>query len=148
MEVILYKDVPKLGEKNTLVKVSDGYARNYLLPNNLAGPATPKALAALEKRRAQREKELEVRKGEFQEKAQKLASLEILIPVDAGEEGKLFGSVTATDIADAILAASQIEVDKKMIDLASPIKVIGEHEVSIGFFQDVVAKVKIKVVSK
>ena len=111
MKAILYKDVPSLGEENSLVEVSEGYARNYLFPKKLAGPATPSAVAALEKRKAEREKVLAQKKAELEGLAEKLSALEVSIAVDAGEGGKLFGSVTSQDIAEAIFNSKPVGID-------------------------------------
>jgi len=148
MKVILRKDEPKLGEEDSLVEVSAGYARNYLFPRRIAVPATPAETAALEKRKAEKEKILAAKRAEFEELAQKLSSLEITIGADAGEEGKLFGSVTSQDIADEVQRSSQIDVDKKRIDLADPIKVVGEYSVPIRIFKDISASLKVKVIAK
>ena len=90
----------------------------------------------------------ETGRGEFEALAQKLSSLEITISADAGEGGKLFGSVTPQDIADEVQRSSQIEVDKKKIELADPIKVVGEYSVPIKIFRDISASLKVKVVAK
>ena len=148
MKVVLYKDVPNLGEEDSVVNVSEGYARNYLLPKKLAGPATPAALAGLEKRRAEREKKLAERRAVVEAQAGKLAETEIVITSDSGEGGKLFGSVTTQDIAAAVQAAAQIEVDKKRIELAEPIRVVGEYSVPVKLSADITAQLKVKVVPK
>lgn len=148
MKVVLYKDVPNLGEEDAVVNVSEGYARNYLLPKKLAGPATPAALVSLEKRRAERENKLAEKKAAMQAQAGKLSELEIIITSDSGEGGKLFGSVTSQDIAAAVQAASQIEIDKKRIELAEPIKIVGEYDVPVKLYTDITAQLKVKVVPK
>lgn len=148
MKVILRKEEPKLGEEDSLVEVSAGYARNYLFPRRIAVPATPAEIAALEKRKAEKEKVLAAKRTEFEELAQKLSSLEVTISADAGEGGKLFGSVTSQDIADEVQRISQIDVDKKKIDLADPIKVVGEYSVPIKVFKDISASLKVKVLAK
>lgn len=148
MKVILYKDVPKVGEEDSLVEVSEGYARNYLIPKRLAGLATPAALASLEKRQAEKEKKMAEKRTELEEQAKKLSELEITITADAGEGGKLFGSVTTQDIATEIQKASQIEVDKRRIELAEPIKLAGEYTVVIKLFRDITANLKLKVAPK
>jgi large subunit ribosomal protein L9 len=148
MKVILYRDVPSLGEEDSLVDVSEGYARNYLLPKKLAGPATPAALSSLEKRRVEKEKKMSEKKAEFEELARRLSSLELSIPVDAGEGGKLFGSVTTQDIAVAIQSAAQIDVDKKKIELSEPIKIVGEYSIPLKLFADITAELKVKVIPK
>ena len=148
MKVILYKEVDTLGEVDTLVSVSDGYARNYLFPKKIAGPATPSALVALEKRVAARDKQMAARRGELEELAKKLSASEITIAVDAGEGGKLFGSVTAQDIAEAVKNELQIETNKKKIEIKDPIKAVGDYTVTVKIWQDINAELKVKVVNK
>jgi large subunit ribosomal protein L9 len=148
MKVILRREEPKLGEEDSLVEVSAGYARNYLFPRRIAVPATPAEVAALEKRNAEKEKVLAAKREEFEALAQKLSSLEVTISADAGEGGKLFGSVTPQDIADEVQRSSQIDVDKKKIELGDPIKVVGEYSVPIKIFKDISASLKVKVVAK
>lgn len=128
--------------------VSDGYARNYLLPKKLAVPANPGNLAAAEKRRVQREAEMEKKKLELKAVADQLAAQEIVIAADAGEGGKLFGSVTAADIAEAVKKNSGIELDKRKIVLEEPIKTLGEHSVTVKLFQEINTKLKIKISAK
>lgn len=135
-------------ENDRMEEVADGYARNYLLPRKLAIPASPPAMAAAEKRREQRENELERKKAEMQALAEKLAALEFMVEADVGEEGKLFGSVTASDIAEAVKRTAGIELDKRKIDLSEPIKIIGDYTVQAKLFQDVAAALKIKVSAK
>lgn len=132
-------------EDDRVEEVSDGYARNYLLPRKLAVSATPQALASAEKRREKRKAELEERKTEMQSLAEKLSALEVVVEMDAGEGGKLFGSVTTADIADAIKKASGTEIDKKRIEIQEPIKVVGEYTVPVKLFQEVTAALKLKV---
>lgn len=148
MKVILRKDEPKLGEADTLVNVSDGYARNYLFPRKIAVPATAAETAALEKRKEEREKERAKKRAEFEELARKLAALELSIEADVGDEGKLFGSVTSQDIASAVHKTANIEIDKKKIELADPIKIIGEYKVPIKLYRDVSADLRVKVIAK
>ncbi|MFH1684369.1 MAG: 50S ribosomal protein L9 [Candidatus Margulisiibacteriota bacterium] len=148
MKVILYKEVPKLGEEDSLVDVSAGYARNYLLPKKLAGPATVATLKALEKRQAERKKGMEAKRAELEELAKKLSSIEVLITADAGEGGKLFGSVTSQDIAAEASKLAGVDIDKRKIELDEPLKALGEYSVPIKLYQDIAAKIKVKVVSK
>jgi large subunit ribosomal protein L9 len=135
-------------EDDRVEEVSEGYARNYLIPRKLAVLATPQALAAAEKRKEAKRKELEKRKEEMQALAERLSSLEILMEVEAGEEGKLFGSVTAADIVEALRKASGIELDKRKVELTDPIKTVGEYKVSVKLFPEVVASLKVKVLAK
>jgi len=113
MEVVLRKDLENLGEIDDVVRVAGGYARNFLLPQRLAVVATKSELVAVGKRGAEKTKRLAAKKAEFEQLAQKLASLEIKISAGAGEEGKLFGSVTSQDIADAIKAIADVEGREK-----------------------------------
>ncbi len=148
MKVVLYKAVPDLGEEDSLVEVSEGYARNYLIPRKMAVAATPSALAALEKKKAEKEKKLAEKKAGFEEQARKLSSLKISIVADAGKEGKLFGAVTSQDIANQVQKISELDIDKKKIELVEPIKAVGEYNIPVRIFQDVVATLKIKVEAK
>jgi large subunit ribosomal protein L9 len=145
MKLILYKNVPELGEEDSLVNVSQGYARNFLIPKRLAGPVTPAALEALKKRKAEKEKMLAEKKAQFIEQAEKLSALVVTILVDAGEGGKLFGSVTSQDIAAEVAKIGKIELDKKKVELAEPIKLVGTYDVPVKVFQDIKAKLKVKV---
>ena len=145
MKVILLKDVTTLGLKDDICEVSPGYARNFLIPRKLAIATTPPLLEALKakKKRVEAEKEKELE--EMQSLAKRLEGTTFTVKADAGEGGKLFGSVTNQDIAEAIKEESGIEIDKRSILLEEPIKVIGEAEVLIKIFQDIEAKVKVNV---
>jgi large subunit ribosomal protein L9 len=145
MKVILLKDIPNIGERDTVLEVSAGYARNFLLPKNLAEAATPATLRALEGRKQVREKKLHVEKAKMQELASKVQGLEISIKVDVGESGKLFGSVTSSDIAQAIKEASGIEIDKRKIILEEPIKTTGAFNILVKLFTDIEATVKVNI---
>ena len=145
MELILKKTIDTLGEEGDIVKVKPGYGRNYLLPQGLAVPATPGNLATLERQRAA----IEARKAKIREEAEKLAAritgTTLVIEQMAGDEGRLFGSVTAADIANR-LAELGIEVDRKKIMLAEPIKSTGEYGVTIKIAYQVSAEVRVQVV--
>ncbi|MDI6731863.1 MAG: 50S ribosomal protein L9 [Candidatus Margulisbacteria bacterium] len=145
MKVVLRKEIENLGEVDKVVEVSDGYVRNFLLPRGMAALATKAEVAAAAKRHAAREKALEERRSEFESLAAKLAGLTVEITADAGEEGRLFGSVTAQDIAQAILANAGIEVDKKKIELAAPIKIVGDYPAKIKIYKDISAQIEVKV---
>jgi len=148
MKVILRKEVPTLGDEDSLVNVSDGYARNFLFPQKLAVPATPAEINAIEKRSGEREKKVAGKKVEFEKLAQRLSALEISVVAEAGEGGKLFGSVTAPDIVAAVKAQAQIDLDKRKLEMADPIRVLGDHQVTVKLFQDIVASLKVKVIPK
>ncbi|HEX6091270.1 MAG TPA: 50S ribosomal protein L9 [Gemmatimonadales bacterium] len=147
MEVILRDDVRSLGKAGELVRVKPGYARNYLLPQGLAYEATEgnrKRIAAETKARSAR---LASEKTSAEAFAQTLGALTLTIPGKAGEEGKLFGSVTAADIAEAI-AAQGHEVDRRRIELDQPIRHVGEHTVAVRLHPEVHADVRVTVVAE
>jgi len=144
MKVILSKDVKDLGKKGQAVEVSEGYARNFLLPRGLAVIATEGAVRSIEqeKQAVQRKKAREHQ--EAQQLAEKLNKSSIRITVRAGEGSKLFGSVTGADIASA-LSAQGILVDKRKIDLREPIKVAGTYKVDVKVYQETVATITVVV---
>jgi len=135
-------------EDDRIEDVSDGYARNYLLPRKVAVPATTPALAAAEKRKEKKTAELGQKRTDMQLLAEKLASLEFEIKADTGEGGKLFGSVTSSDIAEAVKRTAGVEFDRKKIELNEPLKIVGDYTVSAKLFQDVTATLRVKVTPK
>ncbi len=146
MEVILNESIESLGKAGDIVNVSDGYARNYLIPKGIAIVANKKNLVQIEKQRAAiLERAAKVRQ-EYEALAEQLAKLDIEIPVKVGEEEKLYGSVTSMDIARAI-EEKGYQVDKKKIILPEPIKALGEYEIPVKLSPDVTATVKVRVVS-
>jgi large subunit ribosomal protein L9 len=147
MEVILKEDILNLGKMGEVVRVRDGYARNYLLPRGLVLVADKKTLKTFEhqKRVVESHKNRVVKQAQIL--ADKLAQISLTVPVKAGEEGKLFGSVTNIDIEKA-LKAKGFDVDRRKIQLAQPIKVLGDYEVPVRFTSDVTANVKVSVVSE
>ena len=145
MKVIIKKELSSLGEIDSVVDVADGYARNYLLPRGIVLRATKAAVAGAEKRLVLREKAMEARRAEFEETAKKLSEITVEISADAGEEGKLFGSVTAQDIAEAIKTTAGIEIDKKKIELTAPIKMVGEYNAKVKIYKEITAQVRVKV---
>jgi large subunit ribosomal protein L9 len=148
MKIILTENVIKLGIEGDVKNVSDGYARNFLIPKGVAVLATKQNLALWEKKRKEIEARLAREKADKEELGKKLGELNIAIKVDAGESGKLFGSVTSADIVNAVRDASGIEVDKRGVDLPENIKGIGSYEVSIKLHPEVVAKVKVEVLPR
>jgi large subunit ribosomal protein L9 len=135
-------------EDDRIEEVSEGYARNYLLPRKLAMVATPQALASAEKRREKRKAEIEQKRTEMQTLAEKLAATEIEVKADVGEGGKLFGSITSSDIAEAVKRETGIEIDRKKVELNEPLKIVGDYNVPVKLFQEVSATLKIKVSAK
>jgi large subunit ribosomal protein L9 len=145
MEVILLKDVDKVGLRGEVVQVARGYARNYLLPRRLAEEATAarvQELRKIEERRARHEAKTF---DDAQQLVQKLGAIELRFDVNAGPTGTLFGSVTATDIADKLWNEHKVRVDRRKIETES-IKRIGRYPVPIELFQDVSAEVRVLVV--
>jgi large subunit ribosomal protein L9 len=146
VEVILLNDVEKVGLRGDVVDVARGYARNFLLPRRLAEPATPARVAELRKRDAQRARHEARSVDQAQEIAEVLGKTVLRFDVKAGPTGALFGSVTATDVADEIWRTRKIRVDRRKIDLHDPIKRIGRYAVPIDVFTDVRVEVKTLVV--
>jgi large subunit ribosomal protein L9 len=146
MEVILLNDVEKVGLRGEVVSVSRGYMRNFLAPRRLAEPATPARVAEIARREAERAKHEARSFEQAQEIAETLAKTVLRFEVSAGPQGTLFGSVTATDVADELWRTRKVRVDRRKIDLPDPIKRIGRYTVPIELFQDVRIEVKTLVV--
>lgn len=147
MEVILRENVPALGQAGDIVKVSSGYARNYLLPQKLAVFADPNNLKELAHHQRMAEGKRVKLKQEALVLCERLSQLTLTLAEEAGEEEKLFGSITTKDIALA-LQKEQIIIDRKQIQLPAPIKQLGDYEVTVKVHPEVTAKTKISVVRK
>ena len=145
MKVVLLQDVKNLGKKDQLVNVSDGYARNYLLPRKLALEATSGKLKELQEKKVSQIKKKDNEKQEAKDLAVKIGKLVINFHVKAGENGKLFGSITSKDVADAIKSQHKIEIDKKKVVLHDAIKALGTYEVEIKIYPEVSALINVKV---
>ena len=148
MEVILLKDVKGLGKAGEVKKVSDGHARNMLLPRKMAMEATPANLKQLEKRRAEIEAQRALDKSVAEDIKKKIEAITVDIHSKAGENGRLFGAVTSKDIAEPLEKDHKIVLDKKKIDLDAPIKQAGLTEVELKLFQGVSAKCKVNVIAE
>ena len=146
MEVILLKDMENLGKVGDIVKVKDGYARNYLIPSGIALPATRSNVARVKNELQSLKKKAERQLAKFKEMAEKLNTTRITIEHEAGEEGKLFGSVTTSQIEKALHDAGFEDIEKRQIILEKPIRETGTYEVRIHLFKDVDATVTIDVV--
>lgn len=147
MEIILIEDIPSLGKRGKIIKVADGYARNYLIPRNLALPATKQNIKKIqEHQKLTKIKEIK-EKSDAEELAKQLATLSLTISKKAGENDLLFGTVTNADI-EAELAKLGYEIDKRKIILEEPIKRLGIYEVPIKLHKDVSATVKVWVVKE
>ncbi|NLY54477.1 MAG: 50S ribosomal protein L9 [Firmicutes bacterium] len=147
MKVLLLADVKGLGKKGDVVNASDGYARNYLLPRNLAKEATPAVLEVVKREQATRERRRAREEQEAAELAAKISQTTVRVPAKAGEGGRLFGSVTSKDIAQA-LAKQKIKVDRRKIELKEPIRTLGTVQVPIRVYQETVAILQVEVVSQ
>lgn len=148
MQIILLEKVVNLGNLGEVVKVKDGYARNFLIPQKKAKRATPAAMAEFEARRAELEKAAAEKLAAAQVVAEKMAGLSVSVARKAGMDGRLFGSVGNADIADALKAAG-FEVDKSQVRMPEgPLKAIGEVQLDIALHTDVLANVTVAVVAE
>ncbi len=147
MKVILKQNIKKVGEIGDIVEVSDGFARNFLIPQGKAisySIGNFKQVEYLKKKElANKEKEL----NKAKDLAEKLSNISLGIKVKAGKEGKLFGSITSKDIAEGILSEYNIELDKKKIDLKEPLKKLGVHNIPINLYKDVAIQIKVNLIS-
>jgi large subunit ribosomal protein L9 len=146
MQVILREDIEKVGLRGEVVDVAPGFARNYLLPRKLAEPASPGRVAEIDKLAARRSQHEAQSFEQAQELVQKLESAELRFDVQAGETGTLFGSVTATEIADRVWDTQRVRIDRRKLDLPESIKRIGRYEVPVELFTDVTATLRLAVV--
>jgi large subunit ribosomal protein L9 len=146
MQVILRQDLEKVGLRGEVVDVAPGYARNYLLPRRLAEPAAPGRVAEIEKLAASRASHEAQSFEQAQELVNKLEGADLRFDVQAGETGTLFGSVTATDIADRVWESKRVRIDRRKLDLPESIKRIGRYEVPVELFPDVTATLRLAVV--
>jgi large subunit ribosomal protein L9 len=147
-QAILLQDVDNLGGRGTVIDVSPGYLRNYLVPRKLAQPATKGALEEAQRRMAAAERALVDAEERAQENAALLTKTVLTINQQAGEDGRLFGSVTAQDIVDAIREARGIRIDKRKVHLEEPIRNAGTHMVVVDIADGVTATVKTMVVAQ
>lgn len=146
-QAILLQDVESLGQRGAVVDVSSGYLRNYLLPRKLAEPATSGSIEAAERRRQAAERAAREAVERAQEHATLLGRTVLTIPQQAGDDGRLFGSVTPQDIAEAIREARGIRVDRRKVHLEDPIRNVGTHMVVVEVADGVTATVKVMVVA-
>jgi large subunit ribosomal protein L9 len=145
MQIILQETIEKLGARGEVVNVAEGYARNFLLPRKLALEASPSNLKALEKIRGKLNKRTATEREQAQAQAALLDGVTVTLARKAGENDQLFGSVTTADLAEA-LAAQGFEVDKRRMQLADPIKLVGEYTVAVKLVHDVNAAFKVVVI--
>ena len=145
MKVVLLKDVRNMGKRDDILTVSDGYARNFLFPQKLAVEATPGTLKEIERKRAAQDaREAELR-AEAQAKAELLKNKVIVLQVKCGEKGRLYGSVTSAEVAEALEKQHGIKADKRKIDLGDPIRETGIREISVWLYSGITTKMKLDI---
>ena len=148
MKVILKADIKGVGKKDQVINASDGYARNFLLPKNLAVEANNDNMIKLKSKQDANAYKKSQEKEEAKKIAEKLSKIQLKIPVKAGENGKVFGGVSSKEIAEQLKANYKIEVDKKKIDLKETIKTLGVRTVTIKLYEGVTRTLKIDVISQ
>ncbi len=146
MEIVLLEDVKALGKKGQIVKVNDGYARNFILPKKLGVEATSKNLNDLKLKKANEEKLAAQQLAAARELAEKIGKLSVTLSMKAGDNGKAFGSISGKEIAAAAADQLQLEIDKKKLVLPEPLKTFGTHQVPIKLHRDVTANLAVKIV--
>ncbi len=146
MEIVLLEDVKALGKKGQIVKVNDGYARNFILPKKLGVEATSKNLNDLKLKKANEEKLAAQQLAAARELAEKIGKLSVTLSMKAGNNGKAFGSISGKEIAAAAADQLQLEIDKKKLVLPEPLKTFGTHQVPIKLHRDVTANLAVKIV--
>lgn len=146
MQVILLKDVPKVGKKGELCQVSDGYGRNFLIARGFAVTASEGRLKAIDREKAQRQASADREKAAAQELAAKLEEVPIVVKANSGEGGRLFGAITSSLIAESLKAQRGETIDKRVIKMDTPIKALGEHKVVLKIHPEVKATITVKIV--
>ena len=148
MKVILCADVKGQGKKDQIIDVSDGYARNFLFPKKLAIPADAKGINEAKNKEASKQHKIDVERENAKTIAAKLENIKVVFEYAAGPDKKLYGSVTAKDIADALQKKHNIIIDKRKITLNVPIKSFGEFSADVKLFTDVMGKITVEVCGK
>ena len=146
MKVVLLQDVRNVGKRDDIITVSDGYARNFLFPQKLAAEATPGALKEIARKRAAQDAREAERRAEAEAKAALLKNKVITLSVKCGEKGRLYGSVTAAEVAEALEKQHGIQADKRKIDLGEPIREVGVRDISVWLYSGITTPMKLNVV--
>ena len=146
MKVILKADIKGVGKKDELINASDGYVRNFLFPKNLAVEANAENMAKLQAQNSSKQFKKDTEKEEAQKLAEKMNKISLRIQVKAGENGKIFGGVTAKEISENLKTQHNIQIDKKKINLTETIKTLGTVNVDIKLYEGVTAKLKVQVI--
>lgn len=145
MKVVLLKDVKNIGKRDDIVTVSDGYARNFLFPQKLAAEATPGTMKEIERKRAAQDAREAEQRAEAQAKAERLKNKVVVLEVKCGEKGRLYGSVTAAEVAEALEKQHGIKADKRKIDIGDPIREVGIRDISVWLYSGITTKMKLDV---
>lgn len=148
MKVILKADIKGVGKKDEVINASDGYARNFLFPKNLAVEANAENMSKLKAQKDSNQFKKDTEREEAKKLADKLTRIMTKIEVKAGENGKIFGGVSAKEIAESLEKQHNIKIDKKKVDLKETIKTLGIHIVGVKLFEGVYGKIKIDVIEK
>ena len=145
MKVVLLSDVKGQGKKGQVVNVSDGYARNFLFPKNLATPADNQIMNELKGKEEARLRQIELEKQAARDTAEKLKNVTVKIKAQAGADGRIYGSVTSKEIAEQLAAQHKITIDKRKINLTDPIKAFGTYQLDVKLYPEITATVNVSV---
>ena len=148
MKVILLSDVKGQGKKDQMVEVSDGYARNFLLPRKLAKPADNQAVTELKNKQAAAQHKIDVERAAAKAAAEKLTAIKVIFKVGASADGRLYGSITSKDVAEKLAADHGITVDKRKISMPDAIKAYGSYDLDVKLYNDVSGKIHVVVTEK
>ena len=148
MKVILKADIKGIGKKDEVINASDGYARNFLLPKNLAVEANIENMSKLKSKQDANDYRKSQEKEEAKKIADKLSKILLKVPVKSGENGKIFGGVSSKEISELLKAEYKIDIDKKKIEIKEPIKTLGTRTVTIKLYEGIIGNLKIDVISK
>lgn len=148
MKVILTADVKGQGKKDQLVEVSDGYARNFLFPRKLAKPADNQSMTELKNKQSAAQHKIDVERANAKETAERLTAIKVIFKVGAGADGRLYGSITAKDVAEKLAADHGVTVDKRKISMPEPIKTYGSYDLDVKLYTDVTGKIHVVVTEK
>ncbi len=145
MKVIMLKDVRNIGKRDEILNVSDGYARNFLFPQKLAAEATPGMLREIERKRAAQDAREAERQAEAQATADKLRGKVVELEIKCGDKGRLYGSVTAAEVADALEKQHGVTADRRKIDLGDPIREVGDREITVRLYTGISTNMILRV---
>ena len=148
MKLVLLKDVAKLGQQGEVKDVSDGYARNYLIPNKLAQVVTPGIIGDINRRKNAQAKKLDTLKSEISSKSKDLSKIKLTIKIESDDNGKLYGAVKASEIFKLLKKKSDLPITEKMIKIDEPIKSLGDHTINACIDKDHTVPIKVKVVKQ